>query len=102
MDELSLNPHGRPDAKRSILVNTETGKKEIESPVRRDSQGQVIGPPHLIICLDQGSVGFPASLYLYQKLGIQGWWVHDPFHRMWNDIKNGFTGAGMWPVCGGR
>ena len=52
----------------------------------------------LILCLDQGFIGWPAALFLYQQIGIQGWLVNDPFHRLWNDLRLALANSGLGPL----
>lgn len=52
----------------------------------------------LVIALDQGSVGHQAMFWLCTKVRLQGFWVHDPWHRIWNDLRAALVGAGLWAV----
>eukprot|EP00971_Amphidinium_carterae_P205868 4085524-Amphidinium_carterae.1 len=68
---------GRADYFMSMLQSEES--EVVECPVRRrKGDNSIAGPPWLILTLDQGSVGWQATLWLYQKQGVQGWWTHDP------------------------
>ena len=98
VQESDLSPHGCPGVRRACIHDSKVDQKFVEAPVKRDAKFEVCAPPHLILCLDQGSVGWPAAQFLFQKLGLQGWCNHDPFHRLWNDIRLSLTSSGLWSV----
>ena len=49
----------------------------------------------LVLNIDQGSVGFPAAVYLFTECGLRGCWFGDPWHRQWNDLKGSLKSTGL-------
>eukprot|EP00971_Amphidinium_carterae_P143093 2835254-Amphidinium_carterae.2 len=95
--ESQVRQGGRSDYFLSLVKSPES--EVVECPVkRRKGDNLIVGPPWLILTLDQGSVGWQGALWLYQKQGLQGWWIHDPWHRCWNDLRLAISSAGLWPV----
>eukprot|EP00974_Lingulodinium_polyedra_P070622 6834466-Lingulodinium_polyedra.AAC.1 len=44
-------------------------------------------PKTLVLCVDQGSSGWCPSLYLLLGKHLRLMLLHDPSHRVWNDVK---------------
>eukprot|EP00971_Amphidinium_carterae_P052146 1026635-Amphidinium_carterae.4 len=97
--ESDVRSGGREDYKMAFVSTADPPAESLECPVKRHRRNHsIIGPPLLITCIDQGSVGWQATLWLYQKVGLQGWWVHDPWHRSWNDLRLSIVASGLWGV----
>eukprot|EP00439_Symbiodinium_sp_Y106_P075958 s1490_g15.t1 len=79
---------------RCAIYNEHTKKTELEFPVDRTADGK----PSLVICIDHGSVGWPAVQFSFQHCGLLGFYAHDPRHRCWNDLRAGMVQAPFWPV----
>ena len=79
---------------RCAIYNEHTKKTELEFPVDRTADGK----PSLVICIDHGSVGWPAVQFSFQHCGLLGFYAHDPWHRCWNDLRAGMVQAPFWPV----
>ena len=55
-------------------------------------------PPALTLSLDEGSPAYAMTWYLQNKEDLRFIHMRDPYHREWNDVKGGITGAGLWYV----
>ena len=53
--------------------------------------------PSLVAALDQGPQSFPTVFFLQYELGLNFWFHYDPSHRVWNDVRDGMSDAGMFP-----
>ncbi|CAE7197498.1 unnamed protein product [Symbiodinium sp. CCMP2592] len=85
-------------SKRVVIRNKTTGKRVLECPKDLNSEGLAMSRPSLVCTIDQGSVGWPALQMLFQSCGIAGFYAHDPWHRVWNDLKAGCVAAGFWSI----
>ncbi|CAE7263558.1 unnamed protein product [Symbiodinium sp. CCMP2456] len=83
---------------RCAMYNEQTKKTELEFPLERTADGKPQYKPSLVICIDQGSVGWPAVQFLFQHCGLCGYYAHDPWHRCWNDLRASMVEANFWPV----
>ena len=79
--------------RRSCIENTATKQRRLELPTRGS------GVRDLVLVQDQGPVGWPASEYLFTQLGISGFWLRDPFHRLWRDQQAAVKTSGMYAVA---
>ena len=85
-------------SKRVVIRNKTTGKRVLECPKDLNSEGLATSRPSLVCTIDQGSVGWPALQMLFQSCGVAGFYAHDPWHRVWNDLKAGCIAAGFWSI----
>ena len=93
-----LREGGDEAVRRACLWNSETKETEVEMPREYCDDGTENPPSDMVIAIDQGSIGHPCLFWLYLRLGLRGIWSHDPWHRIWNDLKLSLIAAGLWPV----
>ncbi|CAE7773910.1 dpf-6 [Symbiodinium sp. CCMP2592] len=84
--------------KRMVLADTESGKRSLEHAKHLDSNGEPYLSPSLVVCVDQGSIGWPCVQMAFQSHGLRGLYFHDPWHRVWNDLKAACVSASFWSV----
>jgi hypothetical protein len=98
VDDADLREGGQAGVRRACVYNRVTEAGFVEMPREYDEDGEEVFQPELVLSIDQGTIGHPSVFWLYTHLGLGGFWVHDPWHRIWNDLKGGLVGAGVWPV----
>ena len=57
-----------------------------------------IVPPIFTIHLDEGSPAYSMCWFLFYCQMLRGFWMRDPHHRDWNDVKLGISGADLWHI----
>lgn len=50
----------------------------------------------LCLCVDQGSDGWAAAMWLLYVASVRLLLFFDPSHRNWNDLKMAISSAGLW------
>ena len=54
--------------------------------------------PLLVVCLDEGSVGYAAVWYWWYSAGLRMLPMRDVFHREWNDVLMAVRNCGLYSV----
>ena len=50
----------------------------------------------LVLIMDQGSTNWASTWFMQYQLGLALCVLPDPWHRLWNDIRNACAGSGFW------
>lgn len=79
--------------RRSCVHNPKTGERHFECPIRLVNG--VRDYKVWRMTLDMGSIGWPAVQWLVYEYGIRSAVHWDRHHRLQNDWKEGYTGAGL-------
>ena len=83
---------------RVAVLNRSSGKRVLEHPKHLDKDGRAYLSPSLVVCVDQGSVGWPCVQMAFQAFGLRGYYSHDPWHRIWNDLKAACVATSFWSI----
>ena len=81
----------RPGATRRVCLKDGAGKTSLELPVQLVEEDDAI---HLRI--DQGSIGWPAAVYLYTEVGVNELFLWDVCHHIHNEWQNGLKAGQVW------
>lgn len=99
LPESEVVPGGCPDRRRSCIVDQTTGDGALELPRWPGGDGDDARIDRdLLVVIDQGSVGFQGTFFLFQHLGLSGYAFFDPWHRAWNDLSASLRSSGFWPI----
>lgn len=77
---------------RSVIVDRVTGCR-IRQEFPRDPREV---PPTLHKALDQGSIGWPASMFLDTAVKLRSTSVEDKWHRLHSDLRDALQSCGCW------
>lgn len=82
--------------RRSCLFDESTGSSSYELP--RSYIDDKEWRPTLHVNPDQGPVGWPCYIFLFEHLGCRGTVTPDPWHIAWNSIRAAAKSSGAWSL----
>ena len=82
--------------RRSCIEDTSTGVRWWEVPRFVTAESASRMRPSLHLCIDRGSVGWPAAMFLYTRCAVRGCLFSDYAHDDWNALKGAATVSGTW------
>lgn len=97
LEELPLEQQVKGSSQfRSIVVDRVSG-----ATVRQEFPRPSSWPlPTIHKALDQGAIGWPASIFMDTALQLRSTSTPDPWHRLHNDMKDALVSSGVWlGVC---
>ena len=92
----STTDTGEVRLRRIRVHNEDTGDVRLEVPREQHNDGVPFLRPCIHLCIDRGSIGWPASMFLFTHQKLRGTLFSDFAHDDWNALKNAAASAGCW------
>lgn len=75
---------------RACVRDKATGSTRLELP------SELIGEASLHVRSDQGAIGWPAYIYMFSSIGLNGTYAYDTAHHAHNELENGIKSSKCW------